>query len=247
MKIGKHDPTGDVALLSWSDSDLPLLEKLLGDPDMMKHLGGPESREQIVQRHQRYLQLPETGTDHMFKIVWGPKSEAVGNIGYWEKNWRNQLIYETGWFVLPAYQGRGVATKAGEAVIERARLEHKHQFLHAFPSVSNIPSNAICRKLGFSLIEARQFEYPPGHFMQCNDWYLDLFKESAQGSGQQESDLPKLAAPAQRALAAAGIQRLEQLTKFSEAEIKQLHGIGPNALDQLRSALIDKGLSFAKD
>ncbi len=63
---------------------------------------------------------------------------------------------------------------------------------------------------------------------------------------QQESDLPmELAAPAQRALAGAGIQRLEQLTKFSEAEVKQLHGIGPNALAQLRRALGAKGLSFA--
>ncbi len=63
---------------------------------------------------------------------------------------------------------------------------------------------------------------------------------------QQEGDLPKeLAQPARRALAAAGIQRLEQLTKLSEAEVKQLHGIGPNALAQLRRALGAKGLAFA--
>jgi len=60
------------------------------------------------------------------------------------------------------------------------------------------------------------------------------------------SDLPKLAAPAQRALDAAGIRRLDQLTRFSEDEIKQLHGIGPNALDQLRRSLAAKGLSFAR-
>ena len=62
---------------------------------------------------------------------------------------------------------------------------------------------------------------------------------------QQQSDFPKLAAPAQRALANAGIQNLEQLAKFSEAEIKQLHGIGSNALKSLRRALTEKGLSFA--
>ncbi len=65
-------------------------------------------------------------------------------------------------------------------------------------------------------------------------------------SSQQESELPKLGAPADRALAAAGIQSLEQLTRFSEAEIKQLHGIGPNALAKLRQALAARGLSFAK-
>ena len=61
------------------------------------------------------------------------------------------------------------------------------------------------------------------------------------------SDLPKLGAPAQRALDAAGIQRLDQLTQFSEVEIKRLHGIGPHAIDQLRRALAAKGLSFAAD
>jgi hypothetical protein len=65
-------------------------------------------------------------------------------------------------------------------------------------------------------------------------------------SDQQESDLPiGLANPARRALVEAGYTRLEQLTKLSEAEVKQLHGVGPNALDQLRRALAAKGLSFA--
>ena len=68
---------------------------------------------------------------------------------------------------------------------------------------------------------------------------------SAKQNDQPESDLPKLASPAQRALAASGIQRLEQLTKFSEEQLKQLHGIGPNALKQLHQAMSARGLSFA--
>ena len=165
----------DVLLRPWSDEDLPLLEKLLGDPAMMAYLDGPETPEQIQRRHQRYLQLPET--DHMFVILWGPDSAVAGSIGYWEKNWRDELVYEMGWLVLPAYQGHGVATKAGAAVLEHARLEWRHTFMHAFPSISNAASNAICRKLGFTLMETSPFEYPPGNFMQCNDWRLHLFQE----------------------------------------------------------------------
>ena len=63
---------GEVILQPWSENDLPLLHQLLGDPEMMAHLGGPETPEQIQKRHQRYLQLP--ATDHMFVILWGPKS-----------------------------------------------------------------------------------------------------------------------------------------------------------------------------
>ncbi len=71
--------------------------------------------------------------------------------------------------------------------------------------------------------------------------------KATSAPSQQESDLPaKLGAPAERALAGARIKNLKHLTKFSEAEIKQLHGIGPNALAKLRQALAARGLSFAK-
>lgn len=63
---------------------------------------------------------------------------------------------------------------------------------------------------------------------------------------QQESDLPdELSQPAWRALTGAGYWRLEQLTEISEAEIKQLHGMGPKALGILRRALDARGLAFA--
>ena len=60
------------------------------------------------------------------------------------------------------------------------------------------------------------------------------------------SNLPnELSAPARRALDAAGIHRLEQLTKVSEADLAQLHGIGPKTFRQLRGASSAKGLAFA--
>ena len=68
---------------------------------------------------------------------------------------------------------------------------------------------------------------------------------SKRQSQQPTGDLPRVGTPATRALNAAGIQRLEQLTHFTEADIKQLHGVGPNALDQLRRALAASGLAFA--
>jgi biotin operon repressor len=58
------------------------------------------------------------------------------------------------------------------------------------------------------------------------------------------TDLPKLAAPAQRALTSAGVTQLIQLTKVSEEELMQLHGMGRNALSTLSEALKAQGLSF---
>ena len=144
---------------------------------MTIHLGGPESEAKLVDRQSRYERIGGTGTGRMFKIIVEVTGEAIGSVGYWEKDWRDTTVYETGWMVLPEFQGRGIAGRATAAVIAAARNERKHRLLHAFPSIDNGASNAICRKLGFTLLEALEFEYPPGHPMRCNDWRLDLFAE----------------------------------------------------------------------
>ena len=54
----------------------------------------------------------------------------------------------------------------------------------------------------------------------------------------------KLAKPAQRALANAGIQNLEELSQLTEAEFMKLHGIGKNAFGVLKDDLQKAGLSF---
>jgi RimJ/RimL family protein N-acetyltransferase len=162
-----------VRIEPWSADEHALLESLLSDPGMMEHVGGPETPEKIAERQARY-QRPGS---RQYKIIDGDSAQAVGWVGYWERAWRGGEVYETGWSVLPAFQGRGIAGSATRQLIEIVRAERRHRFLHAYPSVVNGPSNAICRKLGFTLLGTSDFEYPPGHFMECNDWRLDLFSE----------------------------------------------------------------------
>ena len=164
----------DVDLVPWGPGDLPLLERLLGDPAMTEHLGGPESAEKLRERQARYERLIDAPNDRMFKIVIPSTGEGVGSVGYWEKDWRDAVAYETGWSVLPAFQGRGIAKAATAQAIAMLRSERQHRYLHAFPSVDNPASNAICRALGFTLLEALDLGYPPGHQLRCNDWRLDL-------------------------------------------------------------------------
>ena len=60
----------------------------------------------------------------------------------------------------------------------------------------------------------------------------------------EATDLPRLPAPARRALLGAGYTRLEHLTEVSESEVMRLHGMGPKAMRMLRDALHERGLSF---
>jgi RimJ/RimL family protein N-acetyltransferase len=165
-----------VHLEAWAAGDLPLLRRTLGDPEMTKHLGGPESEEKLVERQGRFERLAESGAGRMFKIVDDETGEAVGSVGYWQREWQGEEIYEIGWMVVPEFQGRGIAAAATGQAIAAARADGGRRELHAFPGVENAPSNAICRKLGFTLVGELEFEYPPGSLMRCNDWRLDLVR-----------------------------------------------------------------------
>lgn len=55
-----------------------------------------------------------------------------------------------------------------------------------------------------------------------------------------------LAAPAQRALANAGIGGIAELTRWREADLLALHGMGPNALRRLAAELAARGIGFAE-
>ncbi len=55
-----------------------------------------------------------------------------------------------------------------------------------------------------------------------------------------------LSQPALRALLGAGITSLEQLAAIKEADLRKLHGMGPKAIDLLRSASNSRGQSFAE-
>jgi RimJ/RimL family protein N-acetyltransferase len=163
-----------VRIEPWGKDDLPVLQAFMGDAEMTRHLGGPESEEKLRERHAKYEALAGTGTGRMFTIVDEATGRKVGSVGYWEKEWRGQTVYETGWNVVPAFQGRGIASEATRQALHRAGSEKKHRYVHAFPSVENLASNAICRKVGFVFLEDCDFEFPPGNHLKCNDWRFDL-------------------------------------------------------------------------
>jgi len=68
----------------WGDGDLPMLERLLGDPAMMAHLGGPESPERIAKRQAEYRQPGS----RQYRIVDPNTGEGAGWVGYWHREWR---------------------------------------------------------------------------------------------------------------------------------------------------------------
>ena len=70
------------------------------------------------------------------------------------------------------FQGRGIATEALRLLVERAREDGRWGDIHAFTGASNGPSNAVCRKGGFTYIGEETVHYA-GRRLRCNHWVLD--------------------------------------------------------------------------
>jgi RimJ/RimL family protein N-acetyltransferase len=161
----------EVRLEPWGEGDLWLLEQS-NTEEMTAFLGGPETPQKVASRHRKYVENAFTG--QMLVIVL-PDGERVGSIGYWEHEEPDgTTVWETGWGVLPQFHGRGIAAAAVAALVELVTAKRSHRTLHAYPSVDNAASNALCRKAGFTLRGEVEFEYPKGQWMRCNDWALDL-------------------------------------------------------------------------
>lgn len=163
-------------LKEYCNDDMWLVEALECDHVVMRDLGGPISRERIEEIHKRRLRGVISKAYWYFTIHPDDTSGAVGTIGIWESEWEGARINEMGWMILPAFQGRGIASQAGRIILDRALNERKYREVVAFPSVQNAASNAICRKLGFELLKEVEAAYngPP---QASNLWKVELWSE----------------------------------------------------------------------
>jgi RimJ/RimL family protein N-acetyltransferase len=160
-----------IELLPWDDTGLGLI-RAMNSAEQKRHLGGPESEEKMLDRHERYLTYHRPGETEMLRIA--VDGEIVGSIGYWEIMRDGAQAYETGWEIVPAHHGRGIGAGAAAALMARLKPIAAWRYVFAFPTPDNPGSNGICRKLGFELVAVEEAEYPKGVWSPHNIWRLDL-------------------------------------------------------------------------
>jgi RimJ/RimL family protein N-acetyltransferase len=170
------DPAPDVRLRPWEPGDLALLERLLGDPAMTVHLGGPDEPDELRRLNDEYAAVsPADG--QMFVIL--ADAEPAGSVGYWLLDWRGASVWELGCSVLPEFQGRGIGRRGLVLAAEHAQAAAPDRAIHAYPTVDNAPSNAMCRRAGFALLGQADYESPAGHLMRVNEWVLSAGQSPA--------------------------------------------------------------------
>ncbi|HVF07701.1 MAG TPA: GNAT family N-acetyltransferase [Actinomycetota bacterium] len=151
--------------------DLWLYERLRCDPVMTSELGGPQQHEDMPAKLSDDVAAVERD-ESWISVVETDDGAVTGSVCIWQHEEQGERISEIGWMVLPEFQGRGLGRDATTAILERARADGRWGAIHAFPAVTNGPSNAICRSLGFTLLETTDFDYN-GASLHTNHWRLD--------------------------------------------------------------------------
>ena len=156
----------------YSDEDLALTQALECDPEVMGELGGAVSPDSAAEAHRKRLKTVADDPWY-FAIVPEAGGAPAGQMGIWTSEWQGEPVDEVGWMVLPAFQGRGIASAALGLLIERLRASDRAEVVHAFPGVTNAPSNALCRKHGFEHLGESEVKFR-GRPLRVNHWALDL-------------------------------------------------------------------------
>jgi RimJ/RimL family protein N-acetyltransferase len=120
----------DMRLEPWDDRALDL-ERAANVPEMKVHLGGVETEQAMLDRHERIRGVVRDGKGSMFLVMLRDEPDPIGTVGYWEREWRGDTVYETGWKILPAFQGRGLAVAATVASVSDAAARGRRRWMHA--------------------------------------------------------------------------------------------------------------------
>jgi RimJ/RimL family protein N-acetyltransferase len=164
-----------VRLRDVEPGDVSAYVRMRCDPVMMTELGGPLPREGMEEKVARDVRAAAAGTDWIKMIVPDEAAADVvaGSVVLWShEEDGGEPVSEIGWMVLPEFQGRGLAKQAVLMLLELARDDGRWGIVHAFPAVTNGPSNGICRSLGFRLAGERDVIFS-GRVLRSNHWVIN--------------------------------------------------------------------------
>jgi RimJ/RimL family protein N-acetyltransferase len=160
----------------YSERDRGLTLAMETDPGVVGRLGGTVDEEEAARVHERRL-AAVAGGDLFYTIVPDDADEPVGLVAIWRSEWESAPVHELGGMLLPRYHARGIMIGAVRRLLPRA-MEHGVTVLHSFPGVTNAPSNAVLRKLGFDRLEDCDLDYE-GRPLRCAHWIRDLREPEA--------------------------------------------------------------------
>ena len=143
-EVARRRGGADLAIRRMAETDLEPLYTLLSDPEVMRFLEPPYTREKTAE----FLQAALSAHPPVYAV------EADGTfIGYVIYHPYEPDSMEIGWVLLPAYWGQGYASRLTGQMIDQAAREGKTPVIECDPGQE--ATKHITRKYGFALTEKR--------------------------------------------------------------------------------------------
>lgn len=149
-----------LVLRRFASADLDLLDRLNSNPVVMRHLGGPASREDTEEmlkgRILRYYEeYPGLG-------VWATVERASGAcVGLHLLNHiRDESFIQVGYRLFPEYWGRGYATEMSIELLRYGFADLGLPQIVAITALNNLSSQHVLSKCGLQRKGEREFTHP---------------------------------------------------------------------------------------
>jgi RimJ/RimL family protein N-acetyltransferase len=143
--------TARLRLRRWRVEDLDTLARWHVDPELMRFMGKPSfTRAEMradIERYERHW------AEHGFGL-WAVEDRhsgtLIGRAGLaFHRVWPHDP--EVGWLIDTSWQGRGLATEAGEACLRYGFDELGYERVVSICTAENVASRRVMEKLGFRL------------------------------------------------------------------------------------------------
>ncbi|MBN8828180.1 MAG: GNAT family N-acetyltransferase [Sphingobacteriia bacterium] len=136
--------------------DLLSLHILHSDPELMQHMpfGQRKNVEKTKQDIENYISFYDKYGFSKMAIIDLSTNDLIGRAGYSYLPESNEL--ELGYLLAKEYQGKGMATEVGKALINYAFNNLKLNRLVAFTSLENFASQRVLEKCGMKFYKIEE-------------------------------------------------------------------------------------------
>jgi len=167
-----------VRLRDVEPDDVAAYVRMRCDPVMMAELGGPVHPQGMAAKVARDVEQAAADAAWIKMIIPDESAPGVvaGSVALWSHEDSGTAMSEIGWMVLPEFQGRGIATTAVRMLLALAGEQERWGLVHAFPAVTNAPSNAVCRSSSFRFAGEQETSFA-GRMFRTNHWVIDPASE----------------------------------------------------------------------
>ena len=154
--------TARVRLRGWHETDRAPFAAMNADPQIMRHLGPPQSRTESDASIDRQIALMAAGEPAFWAAERVADGAFLGFIGVKPISFATPFApgYEIGWRLAHEHWGKGYASEGARAALDHAFAAYKLDVIYAITVPANLPSQAVMWRIGMTRVAGGDFDHP---------------------------------------------------------------------------------------